>query len=144
MKISLLFGIAVLLSLGIFTNNANGQNTNTSTSSSAEKENCSFSNYKRLKEPHSLLTAAVKKVDPEYPLSARSVRADGKVIVRILVNKKGYVVKTCVIEGHPLLRAASVEAAKQWRFKKNFGFIDYKPKERFAETDLVFNFQLPK
>lgn len=49
-----------------------------------------------------------------------------------------------MVEGHPLLRAASLQVAKQWKFKRNFGFIDYKPKERFAEADLAFNFQLPE
>lgn len=140
---ALLFGIAVLLSSGIFTKAALGQVAESPRTDKESKEICDFSDYKRLKEPHALLKAAVKKVDPEYPPAARSVRASGKVIVRILVTKKGDVVEACVVEGHPLLRAASVEAAKQWRFKKNFGFIDYKPKERFAETDITFNFELP-
>ena len=144
MKIFILFGIAVLLFAGIFARATYGQVVKSSSSRSSDKDSCDFSGYKRLKEPHVLLKAVVKKVDPEYPPAARSVRADGKVIVRILVNKKGDVVEACVIEGHPLLRAASMEAAKQWKFKKNFGFVDYKPKERFAETDLTFNFGLPK
>ncbi|MEP7212407.1 MAG: energy transducer TonB [Acidobacteriota bacterium] len=140
MKVSLLFGIVVLLSLGIFSKAALGQMAEPPCS---DKESCDFSDYKPLKEPHSLLKAAIKKVEPEYPPAARSVRAGGKVVVRILVNKKGDVVEACVVEGHPLLRAASVEAAKEWRFKKNFGFIDSKLKQRYAETDLTFNFQLP-
>ena len=144
MKIFVLFGIAVLLFAVIFIEAACGQVVKSSSLCSSDKDSCDFSNYKRLKEPHSLFKAVVKRVDPEYPPAARSVRANGKVIVRILVNKKGDVVETCVIEGHPLLRAASVEATKQWKFKKNFGFVDYKPKERFAETDLTFNFGLPE
>lgn len=136
-----MFGIAVLLSFGILTKAALGQVTKPPCS---DKEDCcDFSKYKRLKEPHALFKAALKQVDPEYPPAARSVRASGKVVVRILVNKKGDVVQACVVEGHPLLRATSVEAAKQWKFKKNFGFTDSKLKERFAETDLTFNFQSP-
>jgi TonB family protein len=138
MKVFMLFGITVLLSFGILTKVAMGQITK---SPCSDKEDCcDFSRYKRLKEPHALIKAAVKKVDPEYPPAGRSVRASGKVVVRILVNKKGDVVEACVVEGHPLLRAVSLEAARRWKFMKNFGFIDSNVKERFAETDLVFNF----
>lgn len=140
MKLFLLFGVVVLLSSASFTNTAFAQVAERPCS---YKESCDFSNRKRLKEPHSLFKAAVKKVDPEYPVGAKSVGASGKVIVRILVSKKGDVLETCVVEGHPLLRAASVEAAKQWKFKKNFGFVDSRPKQLFAETDLTFNFKLP-
>jgi TonB family protein len=144
MKIFVLFGIAVLLFAGSFTRAACGQVVESTSLGSSDKNSCDFSKYKRLKEPHSLYKAAVKKVEPEYPPAARSVKATGKVVVRILVNKKGDVVEACAIEGHPLLRAASVEAANQWKFKKNFGFVDYKSKERFAEIDLTFNFGLPE
>lgn len=142
MKFLMLFGIVVLLSSGIFTKAALGQ-AEPPVKCPSDEDSCDFSDYKRLKEPHALLKAAVKKVDPEYPPAARSVRVSGKVVVRILISKKGDVVEACIVEGHPLLRAASVEAAKQWKFKKNFGFTDSKLKERFAETDLTFNFQLP-
>lgn len=143
MQVFILFGITALLFSGAFTRTTGGQ-TEPSSLCSSDENSCDFSDYKRLKEPHALLKAVVKKVDPEYPAAARSVRANGKVVVRILVNKKGKVVDACVLKGHPLLRSTSLEAAKQWKFKKNFGFIDYKPKERFAETDLTFNFELPE
>lgn len=141
MKFLIFLGIAVLLFAAVFTKVALGQTTESPCP--AKRDCCSFSKYKRLIQPHTLYKGAVKKVDPEYPPAARSVRASGKVIVRILVSKKGEVVEACVVEGHPLLRAASVEAAKQWKFKKNFGFINSKLKQRFAETDLTFNFDLP-
>lgn len=144
MRIFMLFGVAVLLSAGIFTRAACGRVVESSSLGSSDKDSCDFSKYKRLKEPHTLYKAAVKKVEPEYPPAAGTVRANGKVVVRILVNKKGDVVGACAIEGHPLLRAASVEAAKQWKFKKNFGFDDYKSKERVAEIDLIFNFGPPE
>ena len=144
MKVFMLFGIVVLLSSCIFTKVARGQVAEPSSPRSSSENCCAFSDYKRLKEPHALFKAAVKKVDPEYPPAARSVRAGGNVVVRILVNKKGDVVEACIVEGHPLLRATSVEAAKQWKFKKNFGFTDYKLKERFAETDIAFKFQPPE
>jgi TonB family protein len=112
-------------------------------SCSLPKRTCDFSGFKPLKEPHSLLKAVTKRVEPRYPSVARGAKAEGQVVVRILVNKKGDVVKACVVEGHPLLRGVSLVAAKQWKFAKNFGFVDYNLRQRYAETDLAFQFQLP-
>lgn len=141
MKAYILFSIAVILSSGVVAKIVSGQVAKNPCS--GKEDCCDFSKYSRLIQPHSLYKGAVKKVDPEYPPAARSVRASGKVVVRTLVNKKGDVVEACVVEGHPLLRAASVEAAKKWKFEKNFGFRNSKLKQRFAETDLTFNFDLP-
>ncbi|MEO6392096.1 MAG: TonB family protein [Pyrinomonadaceae bacterium] len=144
MKYLLLCGIAASLFMGTITDAGGGQVSDPPASGSSGKESCNFSKYKRLGEPHRLYSAAVKKVDPDYPQLGKSARASGKVVVRILVNKRGDVAAACVVEGHPLLRAAALKAAKQWKFKKNFGFNDYKPVERFAETEIISNFSLPE
>lgn len=140
MKVFILVGIMILLSLIITPRTTYGQEAKSVNNS---KEICDFSEYDRLKEPHTLYKAAVKKTQPEYPTAARSVRAEGQVVVRIIVSKKGDVVEACAVTGHPLLWAASVKAAKKWKFKKNFGFHHYSLTQRFAEIDLTFNFALP-
>lgn len=61
--------------------------------------------------------AALKKVQPPYPPIAKAARASGSVQVQILVNETGEVTEASVISGHPLLRDAALEAAKQWQFK---------------------------
>ncbi len=143
MKKFILFGLAVLLFSNSFTQTTWGQDTKESTKcAEVEKDKCDFSEYKPLKNPHSLLKAAIKKVTPEYPVAANFAKIEGEVIVRILVDRKGNVVEACVMEGHPLLRNASIQAAKEWKFKENFGFIDYKPKKKYAETELHFTFKL--
>lgn len=138
-----LCGIGALLISGLISESTQGQRRESSNACSSERQGCDFSKFRRLREPHTLLKSVVEKVEPEYPSGARSVKADGRVIVRVLVSRSGDVAKACVIEGHPLLRAASLKAAKQWKFKKNFGFSDYKPNEPFAEIDLIFDFVLP-
>lgn len=143
MKVSLLFGIAVLSFVVTYTKDAYSQVVENSPRCSLDTDVCDFSDYKRLKDPDSLFTAVVKKVNPDYPPTAQIAGAQGKVIVRILVDRKGDVLKACITEGHPLLRAASLEAAKRWKFEKNFGFVDSEIKERFAEVDLIFNFEIP-
>ncbi|HUR99718.1 MAG TPA: TonB family protein [Pyrinomonadaceae bacterium] len=53
---------------------------------------------------------------PVYPAAARAVKATGAVTVQVLVDEKGAVVSATAVSGHPLLRAAAVEAARQARF----------------------------
>jgi TonB family protein len=61
--------------------------------------------------------SALKKVNPAYPVAAKAARASGAVQVQITVNEKGEVIEASIVSGHPLLRDASLEAARQWQFK---------------------------
>ncbi len=61
--------------------------------------------------------SAIKKVQPPYPPIAKAARASGAVQVQVVINETGEVIEASVIDGHPLLRDAALEAAKQWRFK---------------------------
>jgi len=60
---------------------------------------------------------ATKKVQPAYPAIAKAARTSGVVQVQITVNESGEVINAQVINGHPSLRDAALQAAKQWRFK---------------------------
>lgn len=53
---------------------------------------------------------------PPYPAAARAVRASGAVSVQVLINEAGSVVSATAVSGHPLLRAAAVQAARGARF----------------------------
>lgn len=59
---------------------------------------------------------ALSKPAPPYPPAARAARASGNVRVLVLVDESGKVSMTKAISGHPLLRPAAIEAAKQARF----------------------------
>ncbi len=61
--------------------------------------------------------SAIKKVQPPYPPVAKAAKASGPVQVQILVSETGEVIEANAISGHPLLRDAAVEAARQWQFK---------------------------
>jgi len=60
---------------------------------------------------------AVSLPQPAYPPSARAVKAAGPVSVQVTVDQSGNVVSASAVSGHPLLRAAAVEAARGARFK---------------------------
>lgn len=53
---------------------------------------------------------------PAYPSTAKAVRAQGEVRVQVTINKAGRVVTAQAVSGHPLLRSAAVDAAREWRF----------------------------
>lgn len=59
---------------------------------------------------------AVAKPQPVYPPIARAARAQGTVVVQILVDEEGYVIAANAVSGHPLLQQAAVVAARQARF----------------------------
>ena len=106
---------------------------------------CDFSNFKPLLIIHPQADFIVKKVAPEYPPSARAAGAEGEVKVYAIVDKKGNVVEACVFEGHPLLRAAACNAARQWKFKENLGLITKskrRSKRGYRQEVIVFNFNL--
>ncbi len=64
-----------------------------------------------------LNTSATRKVQPTYPATARTAKMSGSVQVQITIDERGEVINAQVINGHPLLRDATLEAAKKWRFK---------------------------
>jgi protein TonB len=59
---------------------------------------------------------AIRRVKPNYPAIARSVRASGPVSVLVVISEAGQVIEATAVGGHPLLRSAAVEAARQWLF----------------------------
>jgi len=53
---------------------------------------------------------------PVYPPIAKAARAQGNVVVQILVDENGNVACAQALSGHPLLRQATIEAAWQAKF----------------------------
>ena len=56
-------------------------------------------------------------VKPIYPQAARAVRAMGEVLVEVKIDKEGNVTSAKAVSGHPLLRAASEQAALKSTFE---------------------------
>jgi TonB family protein len=60
---------------------------------------------------------AIKRVQPTYPPLAQAMGISGAVQVQITVSETGEVIEANAISGHPVLRNAAIEAARQWRFE---------------------------
>lgn len=59
----------------------------------------------------------IKRVSPIYPLVPRKAHIEGVVSIEAVTDIYGRVVKIRVTSGHPLLRAAAVQAVKQWIYE---------------------------
>ena len=84
----------------------------------------------------------IKRVKPRYPEIAKKARIQGKVILDASVDIYGRVIPGSikVLSGHPLLRQAAVDAAKQWVYDAYIQEGARKP----VRFNLVVDFNLKK
>ncbi len=80
----------------------------------------------------------VKRVNPTYPPVAKAAKATGIVQVQVTISEEGKVINATAINGHPLLRDAAVEAARQWEFKPT----EASGTPVKVQSTLTFNFTL--
>lgn len=59
---------------------------------------------------------ATRLPKPEYPAAARAVRASGAVNVQVTINEQGNIISASAVSGHPLLRQAAEQAARDAQF----------------------------
>lgn len=82
------------------------------------KEESSFFSDKIIRKTTAELNdLLVEGSEPKLPPAARAVRASGKVLLLIVVDENGSVVKVSVLDGHPLLRAASETAVRARKYE---------------------------
>jgi protein TonB len=59
----------------------------------------------------------IRRVQPQYPPLARSVRVQGAVVLAALIGKEGTIENLRLVSGHPMLVPAAIAAVSQWRYK---------------------------
>ena len=81
-----------------------------------------LSPYTAVSEPRIVVSGgilngkAVSKPAPVYPPIAKAARAQGTVVVQVVVDEDGDVISANAVSGHPLLQQAAVAAARQAKF----------------------------
>ena len=63
-----------------------------------------------------LEASATKRVQPAYPPLARAAQVKGSVVVEVTIDEEGNVIAARAVSGHPLLKDATVAAARAWKF----------------------------
>jgi TonB family protein len=79
---------------------------------------------------------AISLTKPAYPQNAKQVNASGQVTVQISVDESGNVTSARAVSGHPLLRPAAENAARQSRFNP----VKVADRAVAANGILVYNF----
>lgn len=96
-----------------------------------------ISNAKPVQVGGDILAAKlIKRVVPPYPLLARQARVQGAVHLLGIVAKDGRVQNLRVLDGHPLLRQAAVDAVSQWVYSPTF--LNGQPVEVEAPIEVNF------
>lgn len=73
---------------------------------------------------------------PAYPPIARAAHVSGTVTVTVIIDTEGNVIAAAAINGHPLLQAACVSAARNSRFTPTL----YEGKPVKVIGDIQYNF----
>ncbi len=59
----------------------------------------------------------IHKVEPSYPVLAKSARIQGNVLLKAIIDKDGNIQDLQLLSGHPMLVPAAINAVKQWRYR---------------------------
>jgi hypothetical protein len=102
---------------------------------------CDIAGYHALSETHFVQRTVVTLAKPSYPTEALKRGVEGAVLVDILVDRAGNVVKACALSGPELLRKSAEAAALACKFKKNFGGSS-PPKTPYRRDTLPYLFVL--
>ena len=77
-------------------------------------------------------------VTPKYPKEAREKGIQGDVILQATIDTKGNITNLKVVQGDPILAAASIEAVKQWKYRPYI--LNGKPVE--VDTTIKIQFHM--
>lgn len=79
----------------------------------------------------------IHRVQPVYPMLARSARIQGTVVLQAEISKEGTIQDLRLISGHPMLTQAAIDAVKQWRYKPYF--LNGEPVQVETTISVVFS-----
>ena len=80
----------------------------------------------------------IRRVQPVYPVLARSARIQGAVVLQAIISKEGTIENLRAVSGHPMLIPSAIEAVRQWRYRPYI--LNHEPIE--VETQITVNFTL--
>ncbi len=78
------------------------------------------------------------KKDPKYPPLSKRLREEGTVVIKVLIDEKGYPqeIKVRSSSGHPMLDESALKAVKKWVFKPHV--VGGRPEKAWAEIPVMF------
>jgi protein TonB len=80
------------------------------------------------------------QVEPDYPIIARRAHVQGTVQLRAVISPRGTIENLQLIQGHPMLVSAAMEAVRQWHYRPYL--LSGEPVE--VETTILVNFHIDR
>lgn len=80
----------------------------------------------------------LRKIEPLYPIIAQRAHIQGTVQLKAIISREGTIENLQLVNGHPMLVPAAMDAVKQWRYRPYV--LNGEPLE--VETTVVVNFHL--
>jgi len=84
----------------------------------------------------------IKDVSPIYPKLAKQAKIEGIVTLELTTNVYGSVISWKILNGHPLLNSAVIDAIKQWVYEPYI--VDGIPQSVKFTVDVTFALKSPK
>lgn len=78
------------------------------------------------------------KVEPTYPQMAKIAHIQGDVVIQAVISKSGTIENLRVVQGHPMLMQAALDAVKQWKYRPYM--LNGEPVE--VETTITVRFHM--
>jgi uncharacterized protein (TIGR03790 family) len=82
----------------------------------------------------------IARKEVEYPKQARAAGVQGVVVVRLLIDEMGQVMKSEAVQGHSLLAEAVLKEVRRWRFEPKL----VRGRSEASRLLLTFSFTLKK
>jgi periplasmic protein TonB len=82
--------------------------------------------------------ALIYRVEPKYPVLAKTIHLEGAVHLRAIIKTDGSVGELALVDGNPILGIAAEAAVRDWRYKPTL--LSGQPVE--VETIITVNFVL--
>ncbi len=79
----------------------------------------------------------ISQTPPVYPAVARQARISGTVELAVVIGPDGHPQQISVINGHPLLRQAALDAVKEWVYAPTL--LNEQPVAVSTVVDVIFN-----
>ena len=84
-----------------------------------------------------VLPTLIQKVEPDYPLFAKSQHITGVVVIKAVIGKDGRIKNAEVVSSpHPILSLAALAAVRQWLYKPCM--LNGEPVELDTQINLAF------
>lgn len=80
----------------------------------------------------------IRRVEPEYPVLAKSARIQGDVVLQAVIDRDGNIRNLTLASGHPMLVQGAIDAVRQWHYRPYL--LNGQPVE--VETTITVTFKL--